>query len=92
MQQQPAATKQNSYSSPSKRELRIAQSKSIGRHYKKLAQDILNKHKKSIDENVEDIKAKIQASKSVVLVDYKGLTVAEDTVIKQILKNGGKLA
>ena len=28
---------------------------------------------------VEDIKAKIQASKSVVLVDYKGLTVAEDT-------------
>ena len=28
---------------------------------------------------VEDIKAKIQASKSVVLIDYKGLTVAEDT-------------
>ena len=28
---------------------------------------------------VEDIKAKINASKSVVLIDYKGLTVAEDT-------------
>ena len=28
---------------------------------------------------VEDIKAKITASKSVVLIDYKGLTVAEDT-------------
>ena len=28
---------------------------------------------------VEDIKAKIQASKSIVLIDYKGLTVAEDT-------------
>ena len=28
---------------------------------------------------VEDIKAKISESKSVVLVDYKGLTVAEDT-------------
>ena len=28
---------------------------------------------------VEDIKAKINESKSVVLVDYKGLTVAEDT-------------
>ena len=28
---------------------------------------------------VEDIKAKIQASKSVILIDYKGLTVAEDT-------------
>ena len=28
---------------------------------------------------VEEIKAKIQASKSVILIDYKGLTVAEDT-------------
>ena len=28
---------------------------------------------------VEDIKAKIQSSKSVILIDYKGLTVAEDT-------------
>ena len=31
---------------------------------------------------VEDIKAKITASKSVVLVDYKGLTVAEDTAFR----------
>ena len=31
---------------------------------------------------VEDIKAKIQESKSVVLVDYKGLTVAEDTLFR----------
>ena len=31
---------------------------------------------------VEDIKAKIQESKSVVLVDYKGLTVAEDTAFR----------
>lgn len=28
---------------------------------------------------VEDIKAKIQNAKSVVFIDYKGLTVAEDT-------------
>ncbi len=28
---------------------------------------------------VEDIKARIQAAKSVVFIDYKGLTVAEDT-------------
>ena len=28
---------------------------------------------------VEDIKAKIQAAKSIVLVNYKGLTVAQDT-------------
>lgn len=31
---------------------------------------------------VEDIKAKIAESKSVVLVDYKGLTVAEDTAFR----------
>lgn len=31
---------------------------------------------------VEDIKAKITESKSVVLVDYKGLTVAEDTAFR----------
>ena len=31
---------------------------------------------------VEDIKARIQASKSVVLVDYKGMTVAEDTALR----------
>ncbi|MBO5712740.1 MAG: 50S ribosomal protein L10 [Clostridia bacterium] len=31
---------------------------------------------------VEDIKAKISEAKSVVLVDYKGLTVAEDTQLR----------
>lgn len=31
---------------------------------------------------VEEIKAKIKASKSVVLIDYKGLTVAEDTAFR----------
>ena len=31
---------------------------------------------------VEDIKAKISAAKSVVLVDYKGLTVAEDNQLR----------
>lgn len=31
---------------------------------------------------VEEIKAKIQASKSVVLIDYKGLSVAEDTALR----------
>ena len=31
---------------------------------------------------VEDIKAKISASKSVVLVNYNGLTVAEDTELR----------
>jgi len=33
-------------------------------------------------EVVESIKAKIQSSKSVVLVNYKGLTVAEDTQLR----------
>ena len=31
---------------------------------------------------VEEIKTKIQAAKSVVLVDYKGLTVAQDTELR----------
>ncbi len=39
----------------------------------------LSAHIEAKKQIVEDIKAKIQASKSVVLVDYKGLTVAEDT-------------
>ena len=39
----------------------------------------LSAHIEAKKQVVEDIKAKIQASKSVVLVDYKGLTVAEDT-------------
>ena len=35
---------------------------------------------------VEDIKAKIQASKSIVLIDYKGLTVAEDTEFRSDMR------
>ena len=35
---------------------------------------------------VEDIKAKITASKSVVLVDYKGLTVAEATELRNAFR------
>lgn len=35
---------------------------------------------------VEDIKAKIQAAKSIVLVDYKGLTVAEDTEFRSNMR------
>lgn len=35
---------------------------------------------------VEEIKAKIQASKSVVLIDYKGLTVAEDTEFRNKMR------
>ena len=35
---------------------------------------------------VEDIKAKISASKSVVLVDYKGLTVAEATELRNAFR------
>lgn len=38
---------------------------------------------------VEDIKAKISESKSVVLVDYKGLTVAEDTVLRNEFRKAG---
>ncbi len=38
---------------------------------------------------VEDIKAKISESKSVVLVDYKGLTVAEDTAFRNEFRKAG---
>ncbi len=38
---------------------------------------------------VEDIKAKINESKSVVLVDYKGLTVAEDTAFRNEFRKAG---
>lgn len=38
---------------------------------------------------VEDIKAKIASAKSVVLVDYMGLTVAEDTELRTAFRKVG---
>ncbi len=38
---------------------------------------------------VESIKAKITESKSVVLVDYKGLTVAQDTELRNAFRKAG---
>lgn len=38
---------------------------------------------------VEAIKSKIQAAKSVVLVDYKGLTVAQDTELRTNFRKAG---
>ncbi|MCI7768962.1 MAG: 50S ribosomal protein L10 [Eubacteriales bacterium] len=38
---------------------------------------------------VEEIKTKIQAAKSVVLVDYKGLTVAQDTELRCNFRKAG---
>lgn len=38
---------------------------------------------------VEDIKAKIAAAKSVVLIDYMGLTVAEDTELRNSFREAG---
>lgn len=38
---------------------------------------------------VEDIKARIQDSKSIVLVDYKGMTVAEDTALRNKFRENG---
>lgn len=40
-------------------------------------------------QQVEEIKSKIQSSKSIVLVDYKGLTVAEDTAFRKELRENG---
>ena len=38
---------------------------------------------------VESIKAKISESKSVVLIDYKGLTVAQDTELRNEFRKAG---
>lgn len=40
-------------------------------------------------EVVEEIKSKIQAAQSVVLVDYKGLTVAQDTELRSKFRAEG---
>ena len=37
-------------------------------------------------QQVEDIKAKIQSAKSIVIVDYMGLTVAQDTAFRKELR------
>lgn len=42
----------------------------------------MSANKEAKKQVVEEIKAKIGESKSVVLVDYKGLTVAEDTALR----------
>lgn len=47
--------------------------------------EILNQ-KKQI---VEDIKSKISAAKGLVIVDYIGLTVEEDTAMRRELRNAG---
>ena len=38
---------------------------------------------------VEEIKAKIQKAKSIVFVDYRGLTVAEDTALRTQFRKAG---
>jgi large subunit ribosomal protein L10 len=38
---------------------------------------------------VEEIKGYVQSAKAAVLVDYRGLTVAEDTVLRKKLREAG---
>ena len=40
-------------------------------------------------QQVEEIKAKIQSAKSIVLIDYMGLTVAQDTSFRKELRENG---
>ncbi len=40
-------------------------------------------------QQVEEIKAKISSAKSIVLVDYMGLTVAQDTAFRKELRDNG---
>ena len=46
----------------------------------------MSANKEAKKQIVEDIKAKIQASKSIILIDYKGLTVAEDTAFRSKMR------
>ena len=41
------------------------------------------------EEQVEAIKSKISAAKSIVIIDYMGLTVAEDTAFRKDLRTAG---
>lgn len=40
-------------------------------------------------EQVEELKAKVEKAKAVVLVDYRGLTVAEDTALRAAMRGAG---
>ena len=40
-------------------------------------------------EQVEEIKSKIQSAQSVVLVNYAGLTVAQDTALRKAMREAG---
>ena len=40
-------------------------------------------------QQVEEIKAKISAAKSLVIIDYMGLNVAEDTAFRKEMRNAG---
>ena len=40
-------------------------------------------------QQVEEIKAKIKSAKSIVLIDYMGLTVAQDTAFRKELRENG---
>lgn len=40
-------------------------------------------------QQVEEIKAKITAAKSIVIIDYMGLTVAQDTAFRKELRENG---
>ena len=46
----------------------------------------MSANKEAKKQIVEDIKAKIQSSKSIILIDYKGLTVAEDTAFRSKMR------
>ena len=46
----------------------------------------MSANKEAKKQIVEDIKAKIQASKSIILIEYKGLTVAEDTAFRSEMR------
>ena len=42
-------------------------------------------------QQVEEIKSKISSAKSLVILDYMGLTVAQDTAFRKELRENGEI-
>ena len=49
----------------------------------------MNNNRKIKEAKVAEIKEKLQTSKSIVLANYQGLTVEEDTNLRKTLREAG---
>ncbi len=49
----------------------------------------MNKNRQIKEAKVAEIKEKLEKSQSIVLADYQGLTVEEDTTLRKTLREAG---